>query len=66
LGFGLRERKEMEKIETGPVRVADIDSIYHESPIAYGRDPHFGLALAGGIAAIAIVGLTVIAWMVAF
>ena len=56
----------MEKIETGPVRVANIDSIYTESQIQYGRDPHFWLAVSGGIAAIAIVVLTVIAWMVTF
>ena len=55
----------MEKVETGPVRVADIDSIYYESQLAYGRDPHFWLAVSGGIAAIAIVALTVFVWMVA-
>lgn len=56
----------MEKIETGPVRVADIDSIYHESHIAFSRDPHFWLAVSGGVAALAIVALVILAWMVTF
>lgn len=55
----------MEKVETGPVRVAEIDSIYHESQLGYSRDPHFWLAISGGVAAIAIVVLTIIAGMVA-
>lgn len=56
----------MEKIESGPIRVIDTNSHRTQSALDYGRDPHTLLAISALVLAIAVIGLVVLGWMVAF